>query len=212
MKSRYLIEIFGGLPMPTRIAILGGPRCGKTTLIQQLYVDLKIRDLDVGVATEYSTDYLRDKGMIESISEQYGIYLGQLHLEKSLDCHQYAITDYATFVPYIYGRLMLGDKKRSKKEIEILNDLYSLAIRDLPQYDYIFFVPREFGYKKDGVRWQDEEVAQMVDDAILNFLNAENVKYEVITGSTRERSEKILNIVGIEKEIVKPQPVEELAE
>ena len=106
--------------MPTRIAILGGPRCGKTTLIQQLYVDLKIRDLDVGVATEYSTDYLRDKGMIETISEQYGIYLGQLHLEKSLDCHQYAITDYATFVPYIYGRLMLGDKIRSKKEIEIL--------------------------------------------------------------------------------------------
>ena len=198
--------------MTVRIAILGGPRCGKTSLIQQLYVDMKIRDINVGVATEYSTDYLRDKGMIESISEQYGIYLGQLHLEKALDGHEYAVTDYATFVPYIYGRLMLGDKKRTKKEIEILNDLYSLAIRDLPQYDYIFFVPREFGYKKDGVRWQDEEVAQMVDDAILNFLNAENVKYEVITGSTRERSEKILNIVGIEKEIVKPQPVEELAE
>ena len=198
--------------MTVTIAILGGPRCGKTTLIQQLYVDMKIRDINVGVATEYSTDYLRDKGMIESISEQYGIYLGQLHLEKALDGHEYAVTDYATFVPYIYGRLMLGDKKRTKKEIEILNDLYSLAIRDLPQYDYIFFVPREFGYKKDGVRWQDEEVAQMVDDAILNFLNAENVKYEVITGSTRERSEKILNIVGIEKEIVKPQPVEELAE
>ena len=198
--------------MTVRIAILGGPRCGKTTLIQQLYVDMKIRDINVRVATEYSTDYLRDKGMIESISEQYGIYLGQLHLEKALDGHEYAVTDYATFVPYIYGRLMLGDKKRTKKEIEILNDLYSLAIRDLPQYDYIFFVPREFGYKKDGVRWQDEEVAQMVDDAILNFLNAENVKYEVITGSTRERSEKILNIVGIEKEIVKPQPVEELAE
>ena len=198
--------------MTVRIAILGGPRCGKTTLIQQLYVDMKIRDINVGVATEYSTDYLRYKWMIESISEQYGIYLGQLHLEKALDGHEYAVTDYATFVPYIYGRLMLGDKKRTKKEIEILNDLYSLAIRDLPQYDYIFFVPREFGYKKDGVRWQDEEVAQMVDDAILNFLNAENVKYEVITGSTRERSEKILNIVGIEKEIVKPQPVEELAE
>ena len=198
--------------MTVRIAILGGPRCGKTTLIQQLYVDMKIRDINVGVATEYSTDYLRDKGMIESISEQYGIYLGKKKKKKALDGHEYAVTDYATFVPYIYGRLMLGDKKRTKKEIEILNDLYSLAIRDLPQYDYIFFVPREFGYKKDGVRWQDEEVAQMVDDAILNFLNAENVKYEVITGSTRERSEKILNIVGIEKEIVKPQPVEELAE
>ena len=107
---------------------------------------------------------------------------------------------------------MLGDKKRTKKEIEILNDLYSLAIRDLPQYDHIFFVPREFGYKKDGVRWQDEEVAQMVDDAILNFLNAENVKYEMITGSTRERSQKIMDIVGIDKEIVQPQSVENIAQ
>ncbi len=191
--------------MTVRIAILGGPRCGKTTLIQQLYVDLKIRDINVGVATEYSTDYLRDKGMIEAISEQYGIYLGQLHLEKALDVHDYAITDYATFVPYIYGRLMLGDKERTTKEIEILNDLYSLAIRDLPQYDHIFFVPREFGYKKDGVRWQDEEVAQMVDNAILNFLNAENVKYEVIKGTTRERSERILDIVGIKNEVILPQ-------
>ena len=33
--------------MPVRIAILGGPRCGKTTLMQQLYVDLKIRDINV---------------------------------------------------------------------------------------------------------------------------------------------------------------------
>ena len=183
--------------MPVRIAILGGPRCGKTTLIQQLYVDLKIRDINVGVATEYSTDYLRDKGMIESISEQYGIYLGQLHLEKSLDSHDYAITDYATFVPYIYGRLMLGDKTRTKKEIEILNDLYSLAIRDLPQYDHIFFVPREFGYKKDGVRWQDEEVAKAVDKAILGFLDAENVKYSVITGSTKERVPGLVGAIVI---------------
>ena len=112
--------------------------------------------------------------------------------------------------PYIYGRLMLGDKKRSKKEIEILNDLYSLAIRDLPQYDYIFFVPREFGYKKDGVRWQDEEVAKAVDKAILGFLDAENVKYSVITGSTKERSEAIMKIVGINNPVVQPVKSEEV--
>ena len=60
-----------------RIAVLGGPRCGKTTLIQHLYVEMKIAGLNVGYALEYSTDYLKDKGMIETISEQYGIYLGQ---------------------------------------------------------------------------------------------------------------------------------------
>ena len=190
--------------MPVRIAILGGPRCGKTTLIQQLYVDMKIRGIDVGAATEYSTEYLREKGMIESISEQYGIYLGQLQLEKSLDNFNYALTDYATFVPYIYGRFMLGDKKRTKKEIEILKDLYHLALKDLPQYDYIFFVPREFGYSKDGVRWQDESVANAVDEAIKQFLDSEHVQYSVLTGSTRERSEKILSVVGLDETEVVP--------
>ena len=190
--------------MPIRIAILGGPRCGKTTLIQQLYVDMKIRGIDVGAATEYSTEYLREKGMIESISEQYGIYLGQLQLEKSLDNFEYALTDYATFVPYIYGRFMLGDKKRTKKEIEILKDLYHLALKDLPQYDYIFFVPREFGYAKDGVRWQDESVANAVDESIKQFLDSEHVPYSILTGSTRERSEKILSVVGLEDTEIVP--------
>lgn len=183
--------------MTTRIAILGGPRCGKTTLIQQLYVDMKIVGLNVGCATEYSTDYLRDKGMIETISEQYGIYLGQAMLEDQLSVYDYAITDYATFVPYIYGRFMLGSKKRSKKEIEILKDLYYLALRDLPKYDYIFFLPREFGYAKDGVRWQDEDVAKAVDDAIKQFLESENVPYKVVEGDTKERAKKILDIIDL---------------
>ena len=139
--------------MPVRIAILGGPRCGKTTLIQQLYVDLKIRDINVGVATEYSTDYLRDKGMIESISEQYGIYLGQLHLEKSLDSHDYAITDYATFVPYIYGRLMLGDKTRTKKEIEQSEIYHNMIIFSLFQENLVIRKMELDGKMKKLLKW-----------------------------------------------------------
>lgn len=97
---------------------------------------------------------------------------------------------------------MLGDKERSQKEIEILKDLYVLALRDLPKYDYIFVVPREFGYTQDGVRWQDEDMASAVDNAILSFLEAENVKYTKITGDTKERAAKILKEIGLEKETV----------
>lgn len=186
--------------MTTRIAILGGPRCGKTTLIQQLYVDMKIMGLDVGFATEYATDYLRDKGMIETISEQYGIYLGQLKRENQLSDYEYALTDYATFLPYIYGRFMLGNKKRTVKEIEILKDLYNLALNDIVKYDYIFFLPREFGYERDGVRWQDEETALAVDNAIKAFLDSENVTYREIDGTTKERTEKILDILDLKKD------------
>ncbi|GFR34665.1 hypothetical protein TCEA9_04770 [Thermobrachium celere] len=94
---------------------------------------------------------------------------------------------------------MLGNKKRTTKEIEILKDLYALAIRDLPKYDYIFFLPREFGYEKDGVRWQDEETAIKVDEAVKNFLDAENVPYIILEGSTKERAKKIFDIIGLSK-------------
>ena len=52
----------------------------------------------------------------------------------------------------------------------------------------------------------------MVDKAILGFLDAENVKYSVITGSTKERSEQIMKIVGINKAIVQPVKVKEVEE
>lgn len=183
-----------------RIAVLGGPRCGKTTLIQHLYVEMKIAGLDVGYALEYSTDYLKDKGMIETISEQYGIYLGQKKIEDDLETFDYALTDYATFVPYIYGRFMLGDKQRTKKEIQILKDLYCLAIEDIPNYDMIIYIPREFGYVQDGVRWQDEEIAKKIDDVILTFLKAENINYIEVNGSTKDRSKQILKLLGVKYE------------
>ena len=181
-----------------RIAVLGGPRFGKTTLIQHLYVEMKIAGLNAGYALEYSTEYLKDKGMIESISEQYGIYLGQKKLEDELSVFDYALTDYATFVPYIYGRFMLGNKERTKKEIQILKDLYCLAIEDIQDYDMIVYVPREFGYIQDGVRWQDEDIALQIDDAILSFLKAENVNYVEVKGSTKERAKQILDLLNVD--------------
>lgn len=183
-----------------RIAVLGGPRCGKTTLIQHLYVEMKIAGLNVGYALEYSTEYLKDKGMIENLAEQYGIYLGQKRIEDELDVFDYALTDYATFVPYIYARFMLGNRERTKKEIQILKDLYCLAIEDIQNYDTIVYVPREFGYIQDGVRWQDEEMAIQIDEAILNFLKAENVNFIEVKGSTKERAKKILEILNVEYE------------
>ena len=159
---------------------------------------MKIAGLNAGYALEYSTEYLKDKGMIETISEQYGIYLGQKKLEDELASFDYALTDYATFVPYIYGRFMLGNKERSKKEIEILKDLYSLALEDIQNYDMIVYVPREFGYVQDGVRWQDEGIALQIDDAILSFLKAENINFIEAKGSTKDRAKQILDLLEID--------------
>ena len=41
----------------------------------------------------------------------------------------------------------------------------------------IVYVPREFGYVQDGVRWQAEDVALQIDEAILSFLKSETEKF-----------------------------------
>lgn len=64
-------------------------------------------------------------------------------------------------------------------------------MRNLPKYDYIFFVPREYGYRKDGVRLANEDESVKIDEAILNFLNSENIKCKFIIGNTKERAKKI---------------------
>lgn len=58
---------------------------------------------------------------------------------------------------------------------------------------------REFGYKKDGVRWQDETLAKSIDDAIKQFLDSENIAYTVLTGSTKERAKQIYDVLGLKE-------------
>lgn len=62
----------------------------------------------------------------------------------------------------------------------------------------IVYLPREFGYVQDGVRWQDEDIALQIDDAILNFLKSENIDYVEVNGTTKERAKQILELLEVE--------------
>ena len=62
----------------------------------------------------------------------------------------------------------------------------------------IVYVPREFGYIQDGVRWQAEDIALQIDDAILSFLKAENVNFIEVKGSTKERARQILDLLDVD--------------
>ena len=62
----------------------------------------------------------------------------------------------------------------------------------------IVYVPREFGYVQDGVRWQDEGIALQIDDAILSFLKAENINFIEAKGSTKDRAKQILDLLEID--------------
>lgn len=178
-----------------KIAILGGPCTGKTTLCKQLDVDFSLAGYNSSVCLEYARSYIAEYGPPTSIFEQFLLYEGQKRRERELDYCDIIFCDNATILNYVYG-LMSCDFK-SSKEIYALMKLFEWAMKDLPGYE-VFYVPREFGLDKDGIRYQDEDFANVVDQKIKNFLDIMNVPYHVVKGDMATRVKTVKDVVKFE--------------
>ncbi|MCG8402336.1 MAG: ATP-binding protein [Firmicutes bacterium] len=178
-----------------KIAILGGPGTGKTTLCKQLDVDYSMAGYVSDVCQEFARSYIARYGVPGNIFEQFLLYEGQKRREEELAYCDIIFCDNATTLNYVYG-LMSCDFK-NPKEVYALMKLYEWAMNDLPDYE-VFYVPREFACEKDGIRYQDEEFAQVVDQKIKNFLDIMNVPYKVITGDIQARVENVKRYIGFE--------------
>lgn len=178
-----------------KIAILGGPGTGKTTLCKQLDVDYSMAGYVCDVCQEFARSYIARYGIPSSIFEQFLLYEGQKRREAELAYCDIIFCDNATILNYVYGLLSCDFK--SPKEVYALMKLYEWAMKDLPGYE-VFYVPREFACEKDGIRYQDESFAVVVDQKIKNFLDIMNVPYKVITGDIQTRVEKVKQFIGFE--------------
>lgn len=179
-----------------KIAILGGPGTGKTTLCKQLDVEYSLAGYISDVCLEFARTYIARYGVPASIFEQFLLYEGQKRRENELKHCDIIFCDNATILNYVYG-LMNCDFK-SDKEMYALMKLYEWAMKDLPGYE-VFYIPREFACEKDGIRYQDDDYAMVVDQKIKNFLDIMNVPYVEITGDLPTRVEKMKQLIGFEQ-------------
>lgn len=178
-----------------KIAILGGPGTGKTTLCKQLDVDYSMAGYISDVCLEFARSYISWYGVPTNIFEQFLLYEGQKRREEELRHCDIIFCDNATILNYVYG-LMSCDFKNTK-EMYALMKLYEWAMNDLPGYE-IFYTPREFGMEKDGIRYQDDEFAVVVDNKIKNFLDIMNVPYTVVRGDLPTRVAMVKEKIGFE--------------
>jgi nicotinamide riboside kinase len=181
--------------MPKKIAILGGPGTGKTTLCKQLDVDYSLAGYVSSVCLEFARSYIAEYGVPVSIFEQFLLYEGQKRREKELDYCDIIFCDNATILNYVYG--LMAANLKDVKEVYALMKLYEWAMKDLPGYE-VFYIPREFAMNKDGIRYQDEEFAHEVDTKIKNFLDIMNVPYTVVTGDMDHRVQIVKDKTGFE--------------
>jgi nicotinamide riboside kinase len=169
---------------PMKIAILGGPGTGKTTLCKQLDVDYGLAGYFSTICEEFAREYIVNYGIPTNIFEQFLLYEGQKKREEYLKNSEIIFCDNATILCYVYG-VMTCDFKNTKEKYALLK-LYEWAMRDLNEY-LIFYIPREIDLVDDGVRYQNLEFALEVDNKIINFLDMMNIDYTEVKGTLQER-------------------------
>ena len=87
-----------------KIALLGAPGCGKSTLAAYVYAMLKDDGIDGELVTEYIREHVNKHKRVPSITFQSIVYERQMEKEKILPENlDFFVTDSPHILSYIYA-------------------------------------------------------------------------------------------------------------
>jgi len=170
-----------------KIGITGAHSSGKTTLLNALKSEPIFKDYDF---CEGVTRWVNSIGI--NINE-YGDDLTQeLILMKhvyNLYTHENMIADRTILDVLVYS-LWMFDKNKITKETK--ETVYKVFLKAIKEYDYIFFIEPEFDIYDDGVRSSDKKFQEEIDNLFKQVLIKENINYNKVTGSVRQRVHQVM--------------------
>jgi len=181
-----------------RIALIGGPGTGKSTLAARLYSELKELGKNTELVQEYAREHLNRHGITTDVLNQYMFYERQRDKEDIIpEQVEYIITDSPTILSYIYALLYANIKNVNHQELLI--DMYSKIIRDgLNRYSHIYYLAPTREYKLDGTRTQTEKESNSIGNNIQKFLDMHKIKYKTLNMSaTHDRTVQIIKDLKI---------------
>src|SRR3989338_6319082 len=108
-----------------KIAVVGAPGAGKTTIAGGVALRLREKGFNVGQVTEYAYTYCNRYGQPTHWLEQIMIFMGEQKREKDLDHCDFVVCDAAMFLALVYMRLLMprqgdfrGDINRFTRELK----------------------------------------------------------------------------------------------
>lgn len=172
--------------MQKRIAFIGAPGSGKSTCATEVFTELKKKNYNAELVTEWIRNDIHQHGSLTSISEQYRTRFHQKEIEDAIpSVVEWVITDSGTLTPYFYSALYARNDE--PRERIFLSDMFKFLIDDIytKRYYKIFFLPSTQTYDKnkdilnDGTRFQNQEevvkLNQLMQTLLIDFHNPGNI-------------------------------------
>ena len=169
-----------------RVAFIGAPDSGKTTLAKIVSAELNLEGYVPAYVHEYARDYVTKYHELPStVGEQFMLFHKQLERENDM-CSQYTqimYTDSPLMLPYIYSI----DMVKTELDRDNLAYLYSVTMATLKnRYDRIFLLRPFRKPLDDGIR--DINRTSRLDTQMKAFLDLHGLKYtELISTIIKER-------------------------
>jgi nicotinamide riboside kinase len=169
-----------------KIAIAGTHGTGKTTLAKALAEKLKLNHIPDIVREEAAQ---KNFVINENTPSEVQLWLVMRQWELERNTSQPWIADKSLFDYLIYGDFALKDENVKK--------VIRGVIKENAKYDYVFYLPIEFGMEVDGLRSSNEEFRKEIDRFYKKFLDESGIKYVTLTGSVGDRVNQALKHLKI---------------
>lgn len=172
------------------INILGGPGVGKTTIANELFVNLKKMGKDVEAVSEFAKELVWEKRN-EAFDDRLYMHAEQNHrlmmMNGNLD---YIITDSPLILTSIYNKFYLKDK--FPKAYNKMIDDVTMQTFNLYQ-NKTFYIERKVDYNTLGRRESESEALQ-IDKRIKKYLSDNKIPYYKISDRD-DAAKQILTII-----------------
>jgi tRNA uridine 5-carbamoylmethylation protein Kti12 len=168
------------------INIFGGPGAGKSTTAAGLFFEMKKRQIQVELVTEYAKDMTWEQRHNVLSDQLYILAKQNRRVQRLVGQVDWVITD---------SPLLLGLVYKTHGYFETFDDFVMEVFESYDNHNIL--ISRDFEYQASG-RNQTAEEAVEVDGVVKNMLDDYGVPYMKVTNDPLvDRTTQILNLIGL---------------